>query len=179
MPSKRADEKMKGGKERADLQRDHVKGILRRPEKGAHNFFALRKCFCTGKHREAQQRHKGTDCCMLLTPGQSGYRKRFFCRSSERNRCKRQFCSPGSIIRSHHAYPLPSQHSSTCALCTNNRNPRQLKHACLKGSFCKHPSVGGKSLSGPAEIIPSEKVPRVKRHQGRCVHLRKISGALP
>jgi len=51
-------------------------------------------------------------------------------------------------------------------LCTKNRNPRQLKHVCLKGLFCKYSAAGGRSLPGPAEIILSNKTPVQKRHWG-------------
>lgn len=38
---RRAGEKMKGGKEERILQRDQVKGMLRKHEKGIHNFLIL------------------------------------------------------------------------------------------------------------------------------------------
>lgn len=43
---RRAGEKMKGGKEESILQGDQVKGMLRKHEKGIHNFLILWKCLC-------------------------------------------------------------------------------------------------------------------------------------
>lgn len=156
--SERAGEKMKGEKGERGLSERSRQRNIKEAWKGY-----------------AQQRCKGTDCCTLSTLVQRGYWKRCFCCSSELNRCKRQCCSPGSAECCHHAYCLLSQHSSTCTLCTKNRNLSQLKHACLKGLFCKYQPVGGRSLSGPAEVMLSKGQPCWRGTKVCLLLLKKMS----
>lgn len=65
---RRAGEEMKGGKEESILQRDQAKGMLRKHEKGTHNFPILWKCLCIVKPSDNTR----TDCCTLPASGTKG-----------------------------------------------------------------------------------------------------------
>lgn len=63
---RRAGEKMKGGKEERILQRDQVKGMLRKHEKGIHNFLILWKCLYIVKPSDNTRGLTAASCQCLV-----------------------------------------------------------------------------------------------------------------